>query len=159
MAEPGASQQKSRKLLLINGPNLNLLGEREPERYGTTTLAEIVSRLTEEAKADNIELVAVQSNLEGELVNAIQQAKQEASFILINAGAFTHTSIAIRDALLAVEVPFIELHLSNIYARESFRKHSYLSDIAVGIICGFGDQSYSLALRAAVNFLNKNGDQ
>ena len=138
-------------LLLLNGPNLNLLGRREPARYGSATLTDIVATLQAQAKARGARLEAFQSNAEHELVERIHAAAQEdARFILINPGAFTHTSIALRDALLAVEIPFIEVHLSNIFARESFRHHSYLSDVAAGVICGLGPQGYELALQAAL---------
>ena len=138
-------------LLLLNGPNLNLLGRREPARYGTATLADIVARLQSQATARGARLEAFQSNAEHELVGRIQGAAEDGTrFILINPGAFTHTSIALRDALLAVEIPFIEVHLSNIFARESFRHHSYLSDVAAGVICGLGPQGYELALQAAL---------
>ncbi|XOV87200.1 MAG: type II 3-dehydroquinate dehydratase [Pseudomonadota bacterium] len=139
------------KILVLNGPNLNLLGTREPEIYGSETLPEIESRLMAEAKAVGHELTCFQSNAEHELVGRVQQARSEGvSFIIINPGAFTHTSIALRDALLGVAIPFIEVHLSNVYARESFRKVSYLSDVAVGCIIGLGSLGYSLALTAAV---------
>ena len=138
------------KVLLINGPNLNLLGTREPEVYGTQTLDDIVLGLQPLAKELDIDLTEFRSNGEGELIDAIHAAKTEGvQFILINPGALTHTSIAIRDAFLAVQIPFIELHLSNVHAREAFRQVSYLSDIAVGTIVGFGSTSYELALRAA----------
>ena len=137
-------------LLLLNGPNLNLLGTREPEVYGSATLADIETQLTREAQALGHQLSVFQSNHEGALVDRIHQARDEkVSFILINPGAFTHTSIALRDALLGVTIPFIEVHLSNVHARESFRHHSYLSDVAVGVILGLGAQGYSLALQAA----------
>ena len=138
-------------ILLLNGPNLNLLGRREPDRYGTSTLAEIESRLQALAAPSGAVLETFQSNAEHELVERIQRAAGDGTrFILINPGAFTHTSIALRDALLAVDIPFIEVHLSNIFARESFRHHSYLSDVAAGVICGLGPQGYELALQAAL---------
>jgi 3-dehydroquinate dehydratase II len=136
-------------ILLINGPNLNLLGQREPERYGANTLADINASLDSLAAKLGISLSHFQSNAEHELINTIQQARNNVDFIIINAGAYTHTSIALRDALLAVQIPFIEVHLSNIYARESFRHHSYLSDIALGMISGLGAMGYECALRAA----------
>ncbi len=136
-------------ILIANGPNLNLLGQREPERYGTHTLADICASLDALALSLNVSLSHFQSNAEHELIHAIQEARNKTDFIIINAGAYTHTSIALRDALLAVQIPFIEVHLSNIYARESFRHHSYLSDIAVGIISGLGAMGYECALRAA----------
>ncbi len=141
------------KILLINGPNLNLLGSREPELYGATTLADIESQLIMQAKALGHELEAVQSNAEAELVDRIQAASGNTDFILINPGAFTHTSIALRDALLGVAIPFIEIHISNIHAREEFRRQSYFSDVAAGIIAGLGPQGYALALQAADQLL------
>jgi 3-dehydroquinate dehydratase-2 len=138
------------RILLLNGPNLNLLGTREPSVYGSATLTEIESRLKAHASASGHELVAMQSNAEHELINRIHASKGEGfSFIIINPGAFTHTSIALRDAFAAVGMPFIEVHLSNIFARESFRRHSYLSDAAVGCIVGLGPIGYELALQAA----------
>lgn len=136
-------------LLLLNGPNLNLLGTREPAIYGSATLGDIESGLAAEAAALGHRLSWLQSNHEGALVDRVQQARGDVDFILINPGAFTHTSVALRDALLAVAIPFIEIHLSNVHARESFRQHSYLSDIAVGVILGLGAQGYRLALQAA----------
>ncbi|WP_428309405.1 type II 3-dehydroquinate dehydratase [Hydrocarboniphaga sp.] len=137
-------------LLLLNGPNLNLLGTREPGVYGSTTLAEIEAALVQQAADLGHRLSCLQSNHEGELIDRLHQARSEdVKFVLINPGAFTHTSVALRDALLAVAIPFIEVHLSNVHARESFRHHSYLSDIAVGVILGLGAQGYGLALQAA----------
>ena len=136
-------------ILVINGPNLNLLGQREPERYGKSTLADITASLDKLALELGVSLSHFQSNAEHELIATIQRARNQANFILINAAAYTHTSIALRDALLAVQIPFIEVHLSNIYARESFRQQSYLSDIAVGMIAGLGPVGYECALRAA----------
>lgn len=142
------------RILLLNGPNLNLLGTREPQTYGSTSLAQIEQQLTALAKQQGHELLTLQSNAEHELVNAVQKASTDAvQFILINPAAFTHTSVALRDALLAVKIPFIEVHLSNIHAREEFRQHSYLSDIAVGVICGLGPLAYELALSAACSKL------
>ena len=138
------------RLLLINGPNLNLLGTREPERYGHRTLGQIEADLGQQAADLGLELDCFQSNHEGALVGRIQAARGEVNFILINPGAFTHTSVALRDALLAVAIPFIEIHLSNVHAREAFRHTSFLSDIAVGVIAGLGPIGYSLALRAAI---------
>jgi len=140
------------KLLVLHGPNLNLLGSREPEVYGKTTLSDINESLT--AKAQNHQLDTFQSNAEHELVERIHQAKADkVDFIILNPAAFTHTSVAIRDALSAVDIPFIEAHLSNVYKREAFRKHSYFSDIAQGVISGFGATSYELALDAAIAHL------
>ncbi|HET8763896.1 MAG TPA: type II 3-dehydroquinate dehydratase [Rhodanobacter sp.] len=142
------------KLLVLHGPNLNLLGSREPAIYGHATLAAINERLTAQARAAGHELSWFQSNAEHELVGRVHQARDEQmAMILVNAGAFTHTSIALRDALAGVAIPFIEVHLSNVYAREAFRHHSYLSDLAVGVICGFGADSYRLALDAALQRL------
>ncbi len=138
-------------ILVIHGPNLNLLGTREPEIYGADTLTSINQQLSELAQRNNIGLEAFQSNTEGEIVNRIQQAaNKDVDFIIINPAAYTHTSVAIRDAFLAVRIPFIEVHLSNVFAREEFRLHSYLSDIAVGVISGFGKNSYLLAFEAAI---------
>ena len=139
------------KLLLLHGPNLNLLGTREPQVYGSTTLADINAALTATASAAGHELDTFQSNAEHELVDRIQAAREDGTaFILINPAAFTHTSVAIRDALAAVAIPFIEIHLSNPHSREPFRAHSYFSDKAVGVICGFGADSYRYALDAAL---------
>ena len=142
-------------ILVINGPNLNLLGEREPEIYGSQSLEDINAVLLEQAKAAKVNIDFLQSNAEHTLVERIHQAKKDGvAFIILNPGAFTHTSIALRDALLGVEIPFIEVHLSNVHAREDFRKHSYLSDIAKGCIVGLGAQGYELALQAACRQLN-----
>jgi 3-dehydroquinate dehydratase-2 len=139
------------KLLLLNGPNLNLLGTREPEIYGAITLADIETRLTELAAEAGHELDCLQSNAEHDLVNRVQQAQREGvAFIIINPAAFTHTSVALRDAIAGVAIPFIELHLSNVHAREEFRRESYFSDLAVGVITGLGAQGYELALQAAI---------
>jgi 3-dehydroquinate dehydratase II len=139
------------KLLVLHGPNLNLLGAREPEIYGRETLADINNALAQRAQAAGHELAWYQSNAEHELIGRIHQARDEQiAFILINPGAFTHTSVALRDALAAVAIPFIELHMSNVHAREPFRHHSYLSDLALGVICGFGSDSYRLALNVAL---------
>ena len=147
-------------LLLLNGPNLNLLGQREPDRYGRTTLAQIVTRLRNRAEAMGHSLDAFQSNAEGALIDRVQQTlEDDTDFILINPGALTHTSIGLRDALLAVARPFIEIHLTNIYAREPFRHRSYLSDMALGVICGLGDVGYDLALDAALHHLAPQGSQ
>ena len=137
------------QILVLHGPNLNLLGTREPEVYGYDTLDDINARLRAAAPAD-VQIDAVQSNAEHELINAVHRAKQDGvSFIIINPGAFTHTSIALRDALLGVSIPFIEVHLSNVHAREEFRKTSYLSDVAVGVITGLVANGYEFALAAA----------
>ncbi|MBE9547939.1 MAG: type II 3-dehydroquinate dehydratase [Proteobacteria bacterium] len=140
------------KILLLNGPNLNLLGQREPGHYGQRTLAEIVTLMQEFAGNCGHELSHLQSNAEHELVDAIHQAGSEGvDYIIFNPAAFTHTSVALRDALLAVEIPFVEVHLSNIHGREAFRQQSYFSDIAMGIISGFAGDSYLLALQAIVD--------
>ena len=139
------------KILVIHGPNLNMLGSREPEVYGSDTLASINQAMAEKAESDQARLETFQSNLEGEIVDRIQQAAtDQTKMIIINPAAFTHTSIAIRDAFLASSLPFIEVHLSNVHARERFRQHSYLSDIAQGVILGLGAQGYELALQAAI---------
>ncbi|MDF2177893.1 type II 3-dehydroquinate dehydratase [Aliiglaciecola sp. CAU 1673] len=142
--------------LLLNGPNLNLLGRREPHIYGYQSLQDIVEGLEKQAQALGINLSHKQSNAEHELIDAIQQAMGVVDFIIINPGAFTHTSIAIRDALAGVAIPFIEVHLSNVHAREAFRKHSYLSDIAKGVICGLGAQGYEFALQAALKYCQEH---
>jgi 3-dehydroquinate dehydratase-2 len=137
----------NRSVLVIQGPNLNLLGMREPEVYGTITLDDIHKKLADLAKQADISLETYQSNHEGELIDRIQKAKKDGvSFIIINPGGFTHTSVALRDALAGVAIPFIEVHLSNIHQREEFRKHSYFSDLAMGVICGLGAHGYELAL-------------
>jgi 3-dehydroquinate dehydratase-2 len=142
------------RVLLLNGPNLNLLGTREPAVYGTGTLAAIEERTAELAREAGHELIAFQSNAEHELIERVQRTAQEGiSFMVLNPGGFTHTSVALRDAILGVGLPFIEVHLSNVHARESFRRHSYFSDIALGVITGFGALGYELALRAAVERL------
>jgi 3-dehydroquinate dehydratase II len=144
------------RILLLNGPNLNLLGTREPAVYGTATLQDIETRLKDLSAAQGHELIASQSNAEHELIGKVQTTKREGiGFVIINPGAFTHTSIALRDAFLSVGVPFIEIHLSNVFAREAFRQHSYLSDIAVGCIYGLGPIGYELALQAAIARLTK----
>lgn len=143
-------------ILILHGPNLNLLGTREPEHYGSATLASITTRLQTLAAAAGHAVDSIQSNAEHELVNAVQQAvARGVGFIIINPAAFTHTSVALRDALAAVQIPFIEVHLSNVHARETFRQHSYFSDLAVGVITGLGPQGYELALQAALERLQK----
>lgn len=143
-----------KSILVLHGPNLNLLGLREPEHYGKATLESINARLSERARSAGVALEAFQSNSEADLVGKVQSlAVNKADFILINPAAFTHTSVALRDALAAVKIPFIEVHLSNVHAREAFRQHSYFSDIAVGVICGLGAQGYELALEYALNAL------
>lgn len=141
-------------ILVLHGPNLNLLGTREPEIYGSETLNDINQRLNEIARQHNITLTSLQSNAEHELINRIHEAKHDGTdFIVINPAAFTHTSIAIRDAISAVNIPFIEIHLSNVHSRETFRHHSYFSDIALGVICGFGSRGYDFALLKAIETL------
>lgn len=144
------------KILVIHGPNLNLLGERETQHYGRDTLAAIDARLKEQAKRAGHELSTLQSNSEAPLIDRVHAAKSdETAYIIINPAAFTHTSVALRDALAAVGIPFIEVHLSNVHAREPFRKHSYFSDIAAGVIAGLGPMVYELALEAACRNLRK----
>ena len=140
-------------ILILHGPNLNLLGTREPEIYGATTLANIDDALKDQAKSAGHTLSTCQSNAEHELVTAIQEAKDKVDYIIINPAAFTHTSVAMRDALAAVNIPFIEVHLSNVHAREDFRRHSYFSDLAQGVISGLGANGYSLALSSAIESL------
>jgi len=143
------------RILLLNGPNLNLLGKREPETYGYQTLRDIVEHLTDVANAHDIELRHAQSNAEHELINHIHAAMGNTDFIIINPAAYTHTSVAIRDALLGVAIPFIEVHLSNVHAREQFRHYSYLADIANGVICGLGADGYEFALLSAAKQLKQ----
>ena len=144
-------------ILVLHGPNLNLLGTREPEVYGYTTLTDIDKQLQGAAQQKGHHLQALQSNAEYELIERIHDAKQEGiNFIIFNPAAFTHTSVALRDALSAVAIPFIECHLSNVYKREAFRKTSYFSDIAIGVISGFGATSYQLALNAAFDHLERS---
>ncbi len=143
------------KILLINGPNLNLLGTREPEKYGNTQLSDIEKKLISYAKQNQHHLDCFQSNAEHEIIDRIHCAKSDQiNYIIINLGAFTHTSIALRDALLGINIPFIEIHISNIYNREAFRHHSYFSDIADGVIIGLGVKGYELALQAAIEKLS-----
>ena len=143
------------KILVIHGPNLNLLGLREPSHYGVDTLQSINQSLSELASEQQVELTTFQSNSEVEIIQRLHQTLDDGTdFILINPAAFTHSSVAIRDALLACSIPFIEVHLSNVHAREEFRQHSYLSDIAIGVVSGLGKDSYTLALQAAINRCN-----
>lgn len=144
------------RVLVVNGPNLNLLGRREPGLYGRDTLESIEQALKQRARGHGVELDCVQSNHEGVLVDAIQQASGRVEGILINAGALTHTSIALRDALLGVSIPFVELHLSNVHAREPFRHRSFLADKAIGVVCGFGSLSYELALEGLLQHLRRS---
>lgn len=143
-------------ILVLHGPNLNLLGEREPAVYGNTTLTQINQHLDQMSRERGHHLLYMQSNAEYELIERVQDARHEGvNFILINPAAFTHTSVALRDALAAVEIPFIEIHLSNTHAREEFRQHSYFSDLAQGVICGLGAQGYEFGLQAAMNILEQ----
>ena len=149
-ARPPAAPSR-RKVLVLHGPNLNLLGTREPQIYGGESLADIGSRLAAQAISAGIKLESFQSNSESALIERIQKARQSGvDFIVINPAAFTHTSVALRDALAAVRIPFIEVHLSNVHAREPFRRHSYFSDLAVGTICGLGSKGYDYALTYAI---------
>ena len=141
------------RIAVLNGPNLNLLGQREPEVYGPTTLAEIEAMVREAARGHGVEIDWLQTNHEGALVEAVQALRGQADGALINAAALTHSSLALRDALLAVRIPFVELHLSNIFAREPARRHSVIADLAIGLVTGFGAQSYLLALQALVGRL------
>ena len=145
----------AKHILLLNGPNMNLLGTREPSVYGHETLADLAARLEASGNAQGAQVTCIQSNAEHELVDAVHRAKSlEVDYILINPGAFTHTSIALRDALLGVAIPFIEVHISNVHAREEFRHHSYLSDVAVGVIAGLGAKGYDFALAFAMEQLD-----
>lgn len=144
------------KILVLNGPNLNLLGVREPGIYGSTGLKEVNEKLLSIASENGVELETFQSNAEFEIINKIHSAMGNVDYIVINPAAFTHTSVAIRDALLGVKIPFFEVHISNVHAREEFRHHSYLSDIATGVICGLGTDGYEYALRAAIKKILKN---
>ncbi|HKL06209.1 MAG TPA: type II 3-dehydroquinate dehydratase [Roseovarius sp.] len=144
-------------ILVLNGPNLNLLGQRQPEVYGTTTLADIEDLCRTTAQALGLSLAFEQSNSEGTLVDLIHAARGQHDGIILNAGAYTHTSIALMDAVSSVDLPTIELHLSNIHAREEFRHTSYIAKVAVGVICGFGAQGYDLALRAMAHKLHSSG--
>jgi 3-dehydroquinate dehydratase-2 len=147
------------KVLVINGPNLNLLGRREPEQYGTRTLEDILTEMQRLADACGIDLTSTQSNSEGTLVDVVQQAAGDGvDYMILNPAAYTHTSIALRDALLAVGIPFIEVHLSVVAAREPFRQRSYFSDIALGVISGFGGEGYLLALQAIINRIEPGDD-
>jgi 3-dehydroquinate dehydratase II len=147
------------KLLVLHGPNLNLLGTREPTHYGRDTLSDIDRRLAQVVEASGHDLETFQSNAESALIERVHTAsRHNVAFIVINPAAYTHTSIALRDALLAVQIPFIEVHMSNVHAREAFRHQSYFSDIAVGVICGFGADGYEFALSAAIRYLERNNN-
>jgi len=155
-AQKDSSATLNARILVLHGPNLNLLGTREPDVYGHTTLADIHTMMEARARADGVQIESYQSNSEGGLIDRVQAAGPEGiEFIIINPGGYTHTSIALRDALAAVRIPFVEVHLSNIHARESFRHHSYFSEIAVGTICGLGAQGYAFALEAALARIHK----
>lgn len=143
-------------ILVVNGPNLNLLGVREPQIYGHTSLKDLENHLKDVANELDVDIECYQSNFEGDIVTKIQDSRLNKDFVLINAGAYTHTSVAIRDALTGVDLPFYEIHISNVHRREEFRHHSYLSDVAVGVIAGFGLNGYEYALRSAVDFLGRN---
>lgn len=145
-------------ILAIHGPNLNLLGQREPGIYGSVTLSDVNESLKDEAKSLGVKISVMQSNHEGDLVNAIQSALGNCQGLLINAGAYTHTSVAIRDAIAAVNLPTVEVHLSNIYRRESFRHHSYIAPVAIGQISGFGARSYVLGLHALIHYIKEFGN-
>jgi 3-dehydroquinate dehydratase-2 len=150
-APADATGRAGKRILLLNGPNLNLLGTREPEIYGREALSDIVARLSRTAAVRGARLEALQSNHEGVLIDRVQAAKRQGiAFIIVNPAGFTHSSVALRDALAAVAIPFIEVHLSNIHAREPFRRHSYFSDVAVGTICGLGSRGYDVALEYAL---------
>lgn len=142
------------RILLLNGPNLNMLGKREPKHYGSLSLLAIESRMQELAEKHQVALECFQANSEEKLIDKIHQSFQQVDFIIINPAAYTHTSVALRDALLAVSIPFVEVHLSNVHKREPFRHHSYFSDIAEGVICGLGAQGYEFAFQFALNALN-----
>lgn len=143
------------KLLIINGPNLNMLGTREPEKYGTTTLADIEKELYAYSFELGIDIETTQSNFEGEIINEIQQALNKFDGILINPGGYTHTSVAIRDAISSVNLPTVEVHMTNIFAREEFRHKSFITPVCIGQICGFGKDSYKLGLKALCDYLNR----
>ncbi len=152
------SKAAKRRLLVLHGPNLNLLGTREPKVYGRETLDEINRRLIAAGRSAGAEVQCFQSNLEGELIDRIQQARREGvGFIVFNPAAYTHTSVALRDALAGVAIPFIEVHLSNVHAREAFRRHSYFSDLAVGTIVGLGGHGYDFALQFGLHYARKAG--
>jgi 3-dehydroquinate dehydratase-2 len=157
MPQKARSGRKAPHILVIHGPNLNLLGTREPQVYGTETLAAINKRLSALARQSSAKLSVFQSNSEGDLVDRVQAARDDrVDFIVINPAAYTHTSVALRDALSAVAIPFIEIHLSNVHAREAFRRHSYFSDCAVGVICGLGSGGYDTALDFAIQYVKKD---
>lgn len=147
------------KILILHGPNLNQLGKREPAIYGSMPLATLTRQLQQQADASGVSLISEQSNHEGVLIDTLHAASPDTDFILFNPGGYSHTSIALRDALLSIDIPFIEIHLSNPFARETFRQHSYFSDIAQGVITGLGPHGYKLALEAAINYCNINNNE
>lgn len=149
---------QSPRILLLNGPNLNMLGKREPKHYGRLSLSEIEQRMQSLATEYQVDLQCFQANSEEKLIDKIHQSFQQFDFIIINPAAYTHTSVALRDALLAVSIPFVEVHLSNVHKREAFRHHSYFSDIAEGVICGLGAQGYEFALQFALNYLSEQSN-
>ncbi|MEC7150390.1 MAG: type II 3-dehydroquinate dehydratase [Pseudomonadota bacterium] len=144
-----------KKIIILNGPNLNLLGEREKSQYGSFTLKDIEKTCKQYAKENNLDIFFFQSNIEGEIIEKIQNARNSQNGLIINAGGYTHTSVAIHDALKILKIPIIELHISNIYNREDFRHKSLISKVAKGVICGFGSNGYTMALEAMKNYLNK----
>ncbi|MCU9998704.1 type II 3-dehydroquinate dehydratase [[Pasteurella] aerogenes] len=149
---------QSPRILLLNGPNLNMLGKREPKHYGRLSLSAIEQRIQSLAVEYQVDLQCFQANSEEKLIDKIHQSFQQVDFIIINPAAYTHTSVALRDALLAVSIPFVEVHLSNVHKREPFRHHSYFSDIAEGVICGLGAQGYEFALQFALNYLSEKSN-
>ncbi|MCI7480376.1 type II 3-dehydroquinate dehydratase [[Pasteurella] aerogenes] len=149
---------QSPRILLLNGPNLNMLGKREPKHYGRLSLSAIEQRMQSLAVEYQVDLQCFQANSEEKLIDKIHQSFQQVDFIIINPAAYTHTSVALRDALLAVSIPFVEVHLSNVHKREPFRHHSYFSDIAEGVICGLGAQGYEFALQFALNYLSEKSN-
>ena len=146
---------QTHRILLLNGPNLNMLGAREPKHYGRISLASIEEKIQTLATQYNVKVECFQANSEEKLINKIHESFQQVDFILINPAAYTHTSVALRDALLAVSIPFVEIHLSNVHKRESFRHHSYFSDVAEGVICGLGAKGYEFAFLFAIDYLAK----
>ena len=146
---------QTHRILLLNGPNLNMLGVREPKHYGSISLASIEENIQTLATQHNVKVECFQTNSEEKLINKIHESFQQVDFILINPAAYTHTSVALRDALLAVSIPFVEIHLSNVHKRESFRHHSYFSDVAEGVICGLGAKGYEFAFLFAIDYLAK----
>ena len=147
---------QTHRILLLNGPNLNMLGAREPKHYGSISLASIEEKIQTLATQHNVKVECFQANSEEKLINKIHESFQQVDFILINPAAYTHTSVALRDALLAVSIPFVEIHLSNVHKREPFRHHSYFSDVAEGVICGLGAKGYEFAFLFAIDYLAKN---